>query len=129
MLIAKALHLIEAHPIAGLGFGRYQSALGMGSHNMYTHFALLAGIPALTLYTASIATLGRGGFLLRDESERRFVVSVSAWIAVMGLSSHNLLDEKYSVLLIAIASAIVSVRLAPSGACKRGRGLNSKLAT
>jgi hypothetical protein len=112
MLVAKALNLIEAHPIAGLGFGRYYQELGTGSHNMYIHFALLAGVPAAALYAVTIAALGWCGFLLRDQSERRFVGSIAAWIAAMGLSSHNLFDEKYSVLLIAMACAIVAVRLA-----------------
>ncbi len=112
MLVAKALYLIEAHPIAGLGFGCYYSELGTGSHNMYTHFALLAGIPGAVLYFTAVTALGWCGLLLRDPRERRFVVSLAAWIATMGLSSHNLFDEKYSVLLIAMACAIVAARLA-----------------
>ncbi len=115
LLVVESLRLIEAHPISGLGLGSYYAALGEGSHNMYTHIAMLAGIPAVVLYTAAIATLGWSGLLLRDQSERRFVVSVAAWMAVMGLSSHNLLDEKYSVLLVSMACAIVAVRLAPIG--------------
>jgi hypothetical protein len=116
MLVAKALTLIEAHPFAGLGFGRYYKELGIGAHNMYTHLALLAGIPAAMLYTTAIAALGWCGYLLRDQAERRFVLSIAAWMAAMGLSSHNLFDEKYSVLLIATACAIVAARLAPARA-------------
>jgi hypothetical protein len=112
MLVAKSLNLIEVHPITGLGFGRYHKELGLGAHNMYIHFSLLAGVSAAALYAAAILVLGWCGFLLRDQSERRFVVSLAVWIAAMGLSSHNLFDEKYSVLLIAMAGAIVAVRLA-----------------
>jgi len=113
MLVAKALNLIEAHPIAGLGFGRYYKELGIGAHNIYTHFALLAGLPAAALSAVAIAALGWCGYLLRDQSERRFVLSIAVWIAAMGLSSHNLFDEKYSVLLLAMACAIFAARLAP----------------
>jgi len=116
MLAVQAFNAIDAHPVSGYGFGRYGAVLGMGAHNMYTHFALLAGIPAALLYTASIGALVSCGLKLKDHAERRFVVSMAAWMAVMGLSSHNLFDEKYSVLLIAIACAIVAVRLAPSTA-------------
>ncbi len=112
MLVAKAFSAIDSHPLTGYGFGRYQAILGTGSHNMHTHLALLAGVPAAALYTAAIAALGWCGFLLRDHSERRFVFSIAVWITTMGLSSHNLLDEKYSVLLIAMACAIVAVGLA-----------------
>jgi hypothetical protein len=115
MLVAQALHAIESHPLNGYGFGRYYAVLlGKGSHNMYTHFALLAGIPAAILYTTAIAALGWFGYLLKDLSERRFVVSIAAWMAAMGLSSHNLFDEKHSVLLLAMACSIVAVRLAPT---------------
>jgi O-antigen ligase len=117
MLVAQALHAIESHPITGYGFGRYYTLLvGKGSHNMYTHLALLAGIPAAMLYTTATAALGWFGYLLKDQSERRFVVSIAAWMAAMGLSSHNLFDEKYSVLLLSMACAIVAVRLAPTRA-------------
>jgi hypothetical protein len=88
----------------------------MGSHNEYTHFALEAGIPAAMLYTTAITALGWCGYLLKNQSERQFVVSIAAWLAAMGLSSHNLFDEKYSVLLIATACAIVAARLVPAGA-------------
>jgi O-antigen ligase len=117
MLVAQALHAIESHPITGYGFGPgYQVLLGMGSHNEYTHFALEAGIPAAMLYTTAITALGWCGYLLKNQSERQFVVSIAAWLAAMGLSSHNLFDEKYSVLLIATACAIVAARLVPAGA-------------
>jgi hypothetical protein len=113
MLVVKALNAIDEHSLSGYGFGRYYSVIGKGSHNMYTHFALLAGVPAALLYTTSIGTLGWCGLKLKDQAERRFVVSLAAWMAAMGLSSHNLFDEKYSVLLIGMACAIVAVRLAP----------------
>ena len=119
ILVVKALSAIDEHPLSGYGFGRYYSVIGKGSHNMYTHFALLAGVPAALLYMASIGALAWCGLKLRDHAERRFVVSIAAWMAAMGLSSHNLFDEKYSVLLIAIACAIVAVRLAPSKARRR----------
>ncbi len=113
-LVVQAMAAIDAHPLSGYGFGRYYNVLGLGAHNMYTHLALLAGVPAALLYTASIGALAWCGVQLKDQSERGFVVSMAAWMAAMGLSSHNLFDEKYSVLLIAMACAIVAVRLAPS---------------
>ncbi len=121
MLVAQAFNAIDEHPLSGYGFGRYYSVLGTGSHNMYTHFALLAGMPAALLYTASIGALGMCGLKLKDQAERRFVVSIAAWTAAMSLSSHNLFDEKHSVLLIAMACAIVAARLAPSTVRRRAK--------
>lgn len=120
-LVVKALNAIDERALGGYGFGRYYSVIGHGAHNMYTHFALLAGVPAAMLYTGSIGALTWCGFKLKDQSERRFVVSMAAWMATMGLSSHNLFDEKYSVLLIATACAIVAVRLAPHRLRARAR--------
>lgn len=120
VLNKQTLVLIQEHPLSGLGLGQYYSKLGMmGSHNMYTHLALLAGIPAATVYVAAIATLGWQGFLLTGQSERRFVVSIAVSMAVQGFSSHNLLDEKHFVLLVAIACAIAQVQLASTGAAKK----------
>jgi hypothetical protein len=84
-------------------------------------------VPAALLYIGSILALGVCASRLKRETERRFGISIAAWMASMGLSSHNLFDERYSIMLLAIACALIAAQHAKPRARNEGSNVERQL--
>ncbi len=110
-LLTESLAVIGESPWVGYGYAGYRSILGMGSHNMFTSFALLAGALATVLYVAALASLCYAGFRRLCARAGSFVISIAVWTIVMGFSIHSILHDKHSVLLLTLACAVSVTRL------------------
>jgi hypothetical protein len=110
-LLMASLVLIGESPWVGYGYAGYRSVLGMGSHNMFSSFALLAGAFAIALYSSALASLFCAGFGRLRARARAFVISIAVWTVVMGLSIHSILHDKHAALFLTLACAVSVTRL------------------
>lgn len=83
-IFAAVVQLIELHPLAGLGIGaNYSVTIADGqvfdhSHNLFTHTAILLGVPGLILWSVVWLLVLRESWLARATTLGRCMVGV--WI-------------------------------------------------
>jgi O-antigen ligase len=101
---------IAKRPIFGTGFGNQYHDIfdGYGAHNMYSHIAVLAGLPALFLYLTTLSCLLWQAIAQKQNQYRLFSVLIGVWFLIGGLSSHNLLDDKPALCALGLVAAFMS---------------------
>ena len=101
---------IAKRPIFGTGFGKqyYDIFNGFGAHNMYSHIAVLAGLPALFLYLTTLSCLLWQAITQKQNQYRLFSVLIGVWFLIGGLYSHNLLDDKPALCALGLVAAFMS---------------------
>jgi O-antigen ligase len=105
-----SLSAILKRPFFGTGFGPqyYDVFGGYGAHNIYSHIAVLSGIPALFLYLAMLSSLLWESIKCKHNHYRRFSILIATWFLICGMSSHNILDDKPGLFALAIAGATLT---------------------
>jgi hypothetical protein len=102
-VLRKALVMFEDAPLTGNGIGA--SVLwdaSVSSHNVFANMAVDHGVLGLAVALILIVALARG-----NPDARLF----AAVVALFGMFSHNILEERYALLSYAVAALLTRERL------------------
>jgi len=108
-VISLAWRMFTENPLVGEGIGStLVEGYGRGTHNMYLMLAAEQGLVGLLLYLSLLwLILGRGWRIFKQgitQQERDIgaaLVLLAAYFTFAGLFSHNLLEEPYTLFLLA----------------------------
>jgi O-antigen ligase len=86
-ILHQAWDLIEAHPWGGLGMGsRYTIQLGdqvwLHSHNVFSHLAIILGVPGLLVWSALWLVVGWRGWRFRHIATGRCLLALWVYASV-----------------------------------------------
>jgi O-antigen ligase len=94
----RALQMISSHPLIGSGLGAGQNLVdGQGAHNAYLAYAVDHGLFGLLLVLSLLALLARRG---------KISLVFAVTLAAAAFFTHNLFDEQFFIVGIALAAAI-----------------------
>lgn len=88
--LEESLRLVRESPVLGLGSGFTYKSMREGPHNIYLQQWINSGLLGLIAY---LWTLAAAGYLFWKRGHRNGMVFV-ALVAIQGLFSHNLLEER-----------------------------------
>lgn len=111
-LLEYFVQLASRHPWAGYGAGETlmnaaaSAPLHLGPHNVYVRTWVDTGIGGMALYLSFLASIIGLGILRRSIS----LVTVGALVALNGLFSHNVTDNKAVLILVGVTLGVSAMR-------------------
>ncbi|WP_431301274.1 O-antigen ligase family protein [Tabrizicola sp. BL-A-41-H6] len=111
-LLDYFVQLASRHPWAGYGAGETlmnaaaSAPLHLGPHNVYVRTWVDTGIVGMALYLSFVASIIGLGILRKSVS----AVTVGALVALNGLFSHNVTDNKAVLILVGVTLGLSAMR-------------------
>jgi O-antigen ligase len=98
--------VFEDNPFFGAGVGAVtETRIGIAPHNMYLRWAAEYGLVGLLVYPALIVALVAPAW----RSHHNIALQFAVFLALLGLLSHNVLDDWPNVLLLAVMPALATL--------------------
>ena len=101
-LIISSIERISENPLVGRGLGS-ETDYDTGSHNVYLRYMLDYGVLGVFVFPLFLFSVAHGNYGLRE----KWVKNAMIVMLIVGVFSHNILDNRSMLLLTAMLSEII----------------------